>query len=90
MIRKLRVNHGDILLVKKDTDMETAAKLLGDALAQRGFDNVLVIAVADLDDISKIDREVMHEYGWFQPRDYALMMERMSPIEKAARSEESE
>ena len=64
VISSLKVNNGDVILVRNQSlvhrNMNKIAEVLGDA----GLDKCIMIAVNEFDDLTIVDEEGMKAHGW--------------------------
>lgn len=66
--RALRVNDGDIILVKRDSHLIAERNLndLATSLGRTGRGRCILIVVDDFDDLSILTEEEMRKHGWIR------------------------
>lgn len=68
VIRKMRLQDGDVLLIKRGSGLDTkeAVSEMTDIFQKNYPFRMVFIVVGDLDDISKADPEIMRQNGWLK------------------------
>lgn len=68
LMRKMRVKDGDVILVKKDTELssEENMKTLMSSLKVIGFSATIVVVVDEFDHIKTINETDMNKFGWYR------------------------
>lgn len=71
MLRKMRLNDGDVLLIRRDSPFGAQEKLEQleskiQEIYKGRLNGLLFIVVETLDDIRKADDKVMREQGWIR------------------------
>jgi hypothetical protein len=65
--RRLEVNDGDMVVLKKTTDIGDSIQMfnaLRNAFGSIGKENVVLVVVDEHDDIRALKEAEMKEYGW--------------------------
>jgi len=70
-VKKLRIPDNSIVLVKQGSpiDNHDDLKLLAETIHRAGVDGVVVISVADFNDLKVLDSIDMQKYGWYRKED---------------------
>jgi hypothetical protein len=68
MVQKLRLSSDSLILLKEGTEIaqpEAINNLVGN-IEKTDLSNVILMVVADFDDIRVMDERQMNEHGWFR------------------------
>lgn len=66
--RKLKINNGDVLLIKQGTSLanEEAITDISHAASKIGLEKCIIIVVDDFDSLKAINETDMNKMGWFR------------------------
>ena len=68
VMRKFRIEDGDVILVKNDTDLanEENMNALISGLKIIGHSHTIILVVDEFDNIKTVDETHMNEFGWYR------------------------
>lgn len=92
VIRKLRLQDDDVILIKEGTEMAKKNNMdaLATAIGKSGIEGVIVIVVQSIDDIQSLGANEMQRYGWYKFKNAAeLIMDRLYKKEQEDDEEEN-
>ena len=68
LLQKFKVNDGDVLLVKSNTELSTDDNMraLATGLKILGHAHTIILVVDEFDNIKTVDETTMAKYGWYR------------------------